>query len=74
MNRRHINTSQRGAQSSIGGLTYERDFIAFLCARLICKTENINKIICEYKNDSESFLNSNNSIVSAQLWHIEKCR
>jgi Cap4 dsDNA endonuclease len=54
MNEKHITRSQLGGQSSITGFTYQRDFIALLCARMICnKSENITKMICEYKNDIE---------------------
>lgn len=56
MNEKYIHRSERGGQSAIAGFTYQRDFVAFLCARMVCKSENITKLVCEYKNDIEVVL------------------
>lgn len=66
MSERHITRSQLGGQSSISGFTYQRDFIALLCTKMICnKLENITKMICEYKNDIEIMLG--NELTSWQI-------
>ena len=45
-----------GAQAALAGFEYQRDFIALLTAKMLCKSENISRIICEYKNDIEILL------------------
>jgi Cap4-like dsDNA endonuclease family protein len=50
-----VERSHLGGESSIKGFKYQKDFIALLCAKMICKQQKINKIICEYKNDIEVF-------------------
>jgi hypothetical protein len=49
----HVNKSQEGGESSLRSFDYEKNYIAFLCARMICGKENISKIICEFRNDIE---------------------
>jgi Cap4 dsDNA endonuclease len=53
MSEKDIHASQRGGESSIKGFRYQREFIALLCAKMICKKGKISKIICEYRNDIE---------------------
>jgi hypothetical protein len=65
MSGRHIARSQLGGQSSITGFTYQRDFIVLFSARMICKSENITKMICEYRNDIEILVS--NKLTSWQI-------
>ena len=65
MHEEYIHRSELGGQSAIAGFTYQRDFIAFLCARMIRKSENIAKLVCEYKNDIEVVLD--NKLTSWQI-------
>jgi Cap4 dsDNA endonuclease len=65
MSEKNIAKSQLGGHSAIKGLTYQRDFIALLIARMICRSECITKIICEYRNDIE--IQIGNELTSWQI-------
>ena len=62
----HIERSQKGGDSAKLVSAYERSFIEFLCARLICGKEEISEIICEYRNDIEVKRN-NKALESYQI-------
>ena len=65
MSERHFTRAQLGGQSSITGFTYQRNFTVLLSARMICKSENITKMICEYRNDIEILVG--NELTSWQI-------
>ena len=60
----YIDRSARGGESAKIGITYEKHYITYLCAGMICERENISKIICEYRNDIEVISKNKTEVVS----------
>ena len=48
-----IDKSTGGAEAALRAFDYEKNFIVFLCVRMLCGKDNISKVVCEFKNDIE---------------------